>query len=102
MDCIGKDYTVENPIDLAARDEIKDDAADMLMRVLKMNFEEYKEFSEKRFSVISKMYGVDDVMNQFMKHHTGSNESILNWRDYLFIRMNNFVNHIRFKKKNRV
>ena len=99
MDCIGKDYTAENPIDLAARDEIKDDATDMLTRVLKMNFEEYKAFSEKSFSVVSKMYGVDDVMNQFMKHHTGSNESILSLNDYLLIRMNNLVNSIRFKNK---
>lgn len=99
MECIGKDYTAENPFDMAAKENITNTAAAMIERVLRMSYEEYKVFSQRSFDEVSKVYGIDNVMNQFMNHHTKSKLSIMNRRDYRLVRMNNGINSIRFKNQ---
>ena len=99
MECIGRYYTTENPYDMAAKEDITEPAAKMMERVLKMSYEEYKDFSQKSFEEVKKIYGIDNVMNQFMKHRTNDKRSIMDRRDYLLVRLNNIINSIRFRNQ---
>ena len=99
MECLGKDYTADNPYDLAAKDDIQERASVMIRRVLDMSFDEYKSFSEKSFKAISSLYGIDSVMEQFINFHTSDRKSLLKRKDYCLIRMNNMINSIRFRNQ---
>ena len=99
MECIGKDYTADNPYDLAAKEDVDASATMLIKRVLDMDFDEYKAFAEKSYEEISKIYGIDKVMNQFLRHHNVSQKSILGMKDQLLVSANNKINSIRFKNK---
>lgn len=97
-DLIGDSLIADKPTYFTAMKDCKENATNQILRVLNMDYEEYKKCANKSFDEVEKNYAMKYCMDALITSNTKEKRSILTTRETYRHIVNNIINRIRFRK----